>query len=473
MATKAPKKKTGSTQPTPAESAARGKAARKAVPRSTHAEWSPGPSRKDPVDVLGAEDVSRVCELVPVRYGRMLDSAFTFYRGSAAIMAGDLGASPDSGLRAQLCGDAHLSNFGVFRAPDRQLVFDINDFDETLPGPFEWDVKRLAASFEIGGRDRDFSDRYRRAAVLKSVSSYREAMRQFATMSEAEVWFSRLDVSQIVEQLESLVTKADRKRFKKNLAKASSKTSLRALDRLTEVRDGELRIASRPPVLVPIEELAGRRSERTVNAAFEKMLGEYRLTLSSDSRALLDRYRYAHAGRKVVGVGSVGTRSWIALLLGTQGDPLFLQFKEAEASVLEPYAGRSKFRLHGKRVVEGQRLMQAASDIALGWITANGADGVKRDFYVRQLWDGKGSAEIESMSSKAMIGYAGLCGWSLARAHARSGDRFAIASYLGKSVAFDRAIVEYASLYADQNETDYQALLGAAKAGKIKVESNV
>ncbi|MBK8294771.1 MAG: DUF2252 domain-containing protein [Solirubrobacterales bacterium] len=473
MATKATKKKTGNAMLSPAERAAKGKEARKAVPRSTHAEWSPGPDRTDPVKVLGDEDVSRVRELVPVRYGRMLDSAFTFYRGSAAIMAGDLGANPDSGLRSQLCGDAHLSNFGIFRAPDRQLVFDINDFDETLPGPFEWDVKRLAASFEIGGRDREFSDRDRRAAVLRSVSSYREAMRQFATMSEAEVWFSRLDVSQIADQLESQVTKADRKRFKKNLAKAGNKTSLRALDRLTEVRDGELRIASRPPVLVPIEELAGRRSEKTVNAAFEKMLGEYRLTLSSDSRALLDRYQYAHAGRKVVGVGSVGTRSWIALLRGAQGDPLFLQFKEAEASVLEPYAGRSKFRLHGKRVVEGQRLMQAASDIALGWITANGADGVKRDFYVRQLWDGKGSAEIESLSSKAMTGYAGLCGWSLARAHARSGDRFAIAAYLGKGVSFDRAIVEYASLYADQNETDFQALLGAVKAGKIKVESNV
>jgi uncharacterized protein (DUF2252 family) len=464
------------TAGSPAARAAAGRAARQSSPRSSQAAWEPGPERVSPVELLAAQDESRVPELVPVRYGRMLASAFTFYRGAAAIMAADLGSTPVAGLRAQLCGDAHLSNFGAFEAPDRRLVFDINDFDETLPGPFEWDVKRLAASFAIGGRERGFSGRQRRAAVLAAVRGYREGMRGFASMSEIDVWYSRLDVAEIGKRWQGKVRKEDRRRFERNVAKARSKGSLRALARLTERRDGALRIASRPPILVPIGEVAKGRAPEEIATTMEQLLSEYRGTLDDHSRTLAERYRYVDAGHKVVGVGSVGTRAWIALLLGRdEDDPLFLQVKQAEASVLEPFSGASDFNHHGRRVVVGQRLMQAAGDILLGWLTGEGLDGVRRDFYVRQLWDGKGSAEIELMSPEAMTGYAGLCGWSLARAraHARTGDRIAIAAYLGKGDAFDRAIAEFSEAYADQNEADYQALLDAERSGQLTVESGV
>jgi uncharacterized protein (DUF2252 family) len=406
----------------------------------------------------------------------MLASAFTFYRGAAGIMAADLASGPDSGLRVQLCGDAHLSNFGVFQAPDRQLVFDINDFDETLPGPFEWDVKRLAASVEIGARDRGFKAKERRAAVLASVGEYRRAMAGFTEMNEIDLWYSRLGVADIAARWQDKVTKEDRRRLEKNVAKARNKDSLRALDRLTETRDGEQRIASRPPLLVPIGELAEREGldPDQVGDLIKGLLGEYRKTLDDHAQVLAERYTYVDAAHKVVGVGSVGTRAWIGLLLGRdQGDPLFLQMKEAGPSVLEPFAGASKFRNHGHRVVAGQRLMQAAGDILLGWVTIDGLDGKKRDFYVRALWDGKGSAEIESMGPETMAGYAGLCGWSLARAHARTGDRFAIAAYIGKSDKFDQAVADFAEGYADQNEADYQALLDAEDAGRLTVERGV
>jgi len=429
-----------------------------------------------PLEVLAEQDEARVPELVPVRYGRMLASAFTFYRGAAAIMAADLAASPDSGLRVQLCGDAHLSNFGVFQAPDRQLVFDVNDFDETLPGPFEWDVKRLAASVAIGARDCGFKGPEREAAVLAGVSSYRTAMAEFAAMNEIDVWYSRLAVDDIVGRWQAKMTKQDRRRLEKNVAKARNKGSLRALAKLTETRDGELRIASRPPLLLPIGELAEREGQEVADIAARMMrlLDEYRGTLDDQARVLAGRYHYVDAAHKVVGVGSVGTRAFIALLLGRDdGDPLFLQIKEAGPSVLEPFAGASSFRHHGHRVVAGQRLTQAASDVLLGWLTAEGLDGKRRDFYVRQLWDGKGSAEIESMQPETMAGYAGLCGWSLARAHARTGDRQKIAAYLGKSDTFDRAIAEFSEAYADQNEIDYEVLLAAQRDGRLAVESGV
>jgi uncharacterized protein (DUF2252 family) len=469
-------KDTPAAKPSPQEAAAEGKEARKIVSRSSQADWKPGPDRVGPLEVLAEQDETRVPELVPVRYGRMLASAFTFYRGAAAIMAADLAASPDSGLRVQLCGDAHLSNFGVFQAPDRQLVFDINDFDETLPGPFEWDVKRLAASVAIGARDRGFKTAERGAAVLESVRAYRTAMAGFAAMKEADVWYSRLAVSDIASRWQQKVTKEDRRRLEKNLAKARNKDSLRALEKLTVSRDGELRIASRPPLLVPIAELAEREGQDVseVTARIERLVGEYRKTLDEQARVLAERYHYVDAAHKVVGVGSVGTRAWIALMLGRdEGDPLFLQIKEAGPSVLEPFAGASRYRHHGHRVVAGQRLTQAASDVLLGWLTAEGIDGKKRDFYVRQLWDGKGSAEIESMGPETMAGYAGLCGWSLARAHARTGDRQAIAAYLGKSDVFDRAIAEFSEAYADQNEADYQVLMSAQQDGHLSVESGV
>jgi uncharacterized protein (DUF2252 family) len=436
--------------------------ARRRAPRSSHADWEPSQDRTDPVEILRTEDQTRVQSLLPVRYERMLASAFTFYRGAAAIMAADLAAAPDSGLRVQLCGDAHLSNFGVFQSPDRRLVFDVNDFDETLPGPFEWDVKRLAASIAIGGRDRGFKRRERRGAVLRSVAAYREAMAEFAAMRQMEVWYSRLDVAEISRGLEGEASAADRRRLAKNVAKAQGRDSLRALSKLTEARDGQIRIASRPPLLVPIEELA--RSEEIdpdeLSSMLAHLLARYRETLDDAARALVERYRYVDAAHKVVGVGSVGTRAWIALLLGRdESDPLFLQLKEAGPSVLEPFAGHSEFDNHGRRVVVGQRLMQASGDALLGWVTVDGFDGRRRDFYVRQLWDGKGSAEVETMSPKRMTIYAGLCGWTLARAHARTGDPAAIAAYLGKSDRFDQAIADYAELYADQNEADYEAIL--------------
>jgi uncharacterized protein (DUF2252 family) len=458
------------------ERAARGKARRRQAPRSSHAAWEPASEREDPVEVLGAQDETRVPELIPVRYGRMLTSQFSFYRGAAAIMAADLATTPNSGLEAQLCGDAHVSNFGAFEAPDRRLVFDINDFDETLPGPFEWDVKRLAASLAVGGRERGFRRRERRAIVLAGVGAYRKAMRRFAATRDIEVWYSRLDVVQIFERYRQNVTRRDVERFDKAIAKARHKDSLRALAKLTERRNGELRFASRPPLLIPVRELADDRGldEDEVIDRIRRLVSEYRATLDDHNRRLAERYRFFDAAHKVVGVGSVGARAWVALLFGRDADdPLFLQVKEAQASVLEPSAGRSRFRHCGRRVVAGQRLMQAAGDVLLGWLTAEGPDGVRRHFYVRQLWDGKGSPEVDAMNPTTMGIYAELCGWSLARAHARSGDRVAIAAYLGKGNAFDSALGEFAEAYADQNERDYRALLDAVDAGCVTAVSGV
>src|SRR4051795_7745299 len=418
--------------PTSAQRSARGKAARVQVPRSSHADWRPAAGRRDPVAVLDEQAQTRVPELVPIRYGRMLVSPFTFYRGAAAVMAGDLAGSPRTGLHVQLCGDAHLSNFGAFAAPDRRLIFGVNDFDETHPGPFEWDVKRLAASFAVAGRDRGF-DAAQRAAANRAVGgSYREAMREFAQMRALDIWYARLDVDDIAKQWAAQATAKQRKRFERNLAKTRAKDSLRASDRLTHLVDGHPRIISDPPLIVPIEELVTADELPMLEDNLRTVIRAYRRTLSGDRRHLLERFRYTHAARKVVGVGSVGTRAWIVLMLGTDDDdPLFLQLKEAEASVLEPFLGKSDFSNHGQRVVEGQRLMQSASDIMLGWLRTSGIDGLERDFYIRQLWDGKGAAIVEAMNPAALGAYAGLCGWTLARAHARSGDAVAIGSYLG------------------------------------------
>jgi uncharacterized protein (DUF2252 family) len=453
-----------------------GKAARKVAPRSGQGAWEAGPDRRGPLEILSEQDRARVPELVPVRYGRMLASAFTFYRGAAAIMANDLASAPSSGLRVQLCGDAHLSNFGVFQAPDRRLVFDINDFDETLPGPFEWDVKRLVASVAIAARDRGFDAATEEAVALAGVSTYRAAMSQFAAMKEIDVWYARVDMEEFGQKWGPRVSKEARRRADRNMEKARNKDSLRALTKLTERRDGKVRIASRPPLLVPIGELAEREGlERAaVDQMIHRLLRQYGETLGEEARLLVDRYRYVDAAHKVVGVGSVGTRAWIALLFGRdESDPLFLQIKEAGASVLEPFAGASGYGHHGRRVVAGQRLMQAAGDGLLGWITAEGVDGKTRDFYVRQLWDGKGSAEVELMTPSTMAGYAQLCGWTLARAHARTGDRQAIAAYLGKGDRFDRAIVEFSRAYADQNEADYAELMEAQRSGDLVVESGL
>jgi uncharacterized protein (DUF2252 family) len=439
-----------------------------------HGEWQPAAHRPDPVELLEEQALTRVPELVPIRYGRMLVSPFTFFRGAAYLMASDLSDGPRTGLHAQLCGDAHLSNFGAFAAPDRRLVFSVNDFDETLPGPFEWDLKRLVASFAVAGRDRGF-DAKTRAAINATVSrGYREAMQQFAAMRNLDVWYTRIDIEETAQQFRAQASAAEKKRLDKNLAKTRTKDSLAAFSKLTELVEGEPRIASDAPLIVPIEDLAPPAEALNIAEAMRTLIRSYRRTLPGDRRKLIERFRYVHAARKVVGVGSVGTRAWIVLLLGRDNDdPLFLQAKEAEASVLEPFVGKSEFSNHGQRVVEGQHLMQAASDIMLGWLHTTGLDGVERDFYVRQLWDAKGSAIVELMEPGAMSAYAVLCGSTLAKAHARSGDAIAIASYLGNSDSFDRSLSGFAETYADVNERDYDALKAAVESGRIKVETGL
>jgi uncharacterized protein (DUF2252 family) len=451
-----------------AERAAMGKAAREAVPRSSHAVWTPGPDRKDPVELFEQQAATRVPELVPIRHGRMLVSPFTFYRGAAYVMAADLATTARTTLHAQLCGDAHLSNFGAFAAPDRRLVFSVNDFDETLPGPFEWDVKRLVASFAVAGRDRGFDLAARESVNLTLGRAYREAMSQFAGMRTLDLWYARIDVDELRKQWAARVNRADLKRFDRNVAKARAKDSVRAVGKLTRVVDGQPRIVSDPPLIVPIDQLFPPDRRDQFEEWIRTTLRAYRRTLAGDRRRLLERFRFVDAARKVVGVGSVGTRAFIALLVGNdENDPLMIQIKEAEASVLEPFLGRSGFANHGQRVVEGQRLMQAASDIMLGWIRIAGADDVERDFYVRQLWDSKLSPEIDIMDSQLLRIYAETCGWTLAKAHARSGDAVAIASYLGGSDVFDRAMATFAESYADQNDRDYATFRAAIDAGRL------
>jgi uncharacterized protein (DUF2252 family) len=456
---------------TPAERAARGKAARAEVPRSSHAEWEAPPMRHDPVALLEEQAKTRVPELVPIRYGRMLVSPFTFFRGGAYLMASDLSGHPRTGLNVQLCGDAHLSNFGVFGAPDRRLVFSLNDFDETLPGPFEWDVKRLVASFAVAGRDIGLSAKEREVSNREVGRAYREAMAAFASMRNVDVWYARLDVDTIEQEVRRRARGKALKRFEANLAKARAKDSVKAFDKLVDYVDGEPRIVGDPPLIVPIEDIAEGYEAQRIEDFVRGLVRGYRRTLLGDRRVLLERYRYVHAARKVVGVGSVGTRAFIMLMLGRDdADPLFLQVKQAEPSVLEPFLGKSRYASHGQRVVEGQRLMIAAADIFLGWIRATGVDGIKRDFYIRQLWDGKGSAMVEAMTPEGLTYYANICGWTLARAHARSGDAIAIASYLGTSDTFDRAMAAFAEAYADQNEADHDALKAAAGDGRVAVE---
>jgi uncharacterized protein (DUF2252 family) len=458
---------------TPAERAARGKAARAEVPRDSHASFDPPAGRPDPVGLLEGQAKARVPELVPVRWGRMMVSPFTFYRGAALPMASDLASTPVSGLAVQACGDAHLSNFGIFGSAERRLMFDVNDFDETLPGPWEWDVKRLAASLEVAARGNGFPSKQRREIVTAAVTRYRQAMRQFAGMTDLDVWYAHADMDQLRAQFESQLQPRQRKTVQKGLAKARTRDSMQEVAKLTRVVDGRPRIISDPPLLVPVDELLPEETERTAfQTQINGLLAKYRRTLETDRRYLLEQYEFCDMARKVVGVGSVGTRCWIVLLLGRDdSDPLFLQVKEAEASVLSRFVGASKFANQGQRVVAGQRLMQASSDIFLGWQRIEaGLDGRPRDFYVRQLRDWKFSVDIENILASGMRLYGELCGWTLARAHARSGDRIAIAAYLGGSDVFDRAIAQFAAAYADQNERDHQSLVDAVASGRIIAE---
>ena len=462
------------SHPSVKERATRGRAARSKVPRSEHAAWEPSAGRRAPEDVLLEQAVGRVAELVPIRHGRMLESPFAFFRGAAALMAADLAETPQSGLRVQLCGDAHLSNFGGFASPARELVFDINDFDETARGPWEWDVKRLAVSIAIAGRDLNVAPAARRGAVEAAVRSYREAMRRFATMRNLELWYARLDAARILNHVGDRVTPDERRAFKRRVAGARAKDHLRAMTKLAQRVDGEPRIVSRPPRIVPVEELLPATAAVNVEDQMRTLLRSYRRSLPVERRHLLEGYRYRHMARRVGGVGSVGTRTWIVLLTGRNGDdPLFLQVKQVGPSVLEPYAGRDQARNHGQRVVQGQRLMQVDTDIFLGWLRSTWTDDTPRDYHVRQLWDWKLGADVELMSPARLTVYGALCGWTLARAHARSGDRIAIAAYLGSGKAFDRAIAAFAETYADRNERDHAALEEAARAGRIAANRGV
>ena len=470
---------------TPKERAQLGKEARARVPRSSLGAFKAPSSRPDPVGLLERQAQTRVPELVPIRYGRMLVSPFTFYRGAALIMASDLATTPRSGLNVQVCGDAHLSNFGLFASPERATMFDVNDFDETLPGPWEWDLKRLAASVVIAGQDQEFSKKDCAAAAREVGATYRKEMHRLAESSNLEVWYSRVDIQEIIAGLtarsERQANKEKAKRDEQMATKASSivaksrtKDSLQAQAKLTEVVDGRRRIISDPPLIVPLAELAGEQQPDAVFESLHQLVRSYRRTLQTDRRHLLEGYELVDVARKVVGVGSVGTRAWILLFEGRDSDdPLFLQAKEAEASVLEQFVGKSHYANHGERVVAGQHLMQAASDIFLGWQRVEGLDGISRDFYLRQLRDWKGSFEIDGSLPKGLAIYSGVCAQALARAHARSGDRIAIASYLGNNSAFDDALVEFAEIYADQNERDYSELQKAVSEGRIRAETGL
>jgi uncharacterized protein (DUF2252 family) len=456
------------------ESAERGREARRRAPRSAHGDWEPAPDRPDPVEILQAQAATRVQELVPIRYGRMLASPFTFYRGAAAVMAADLAATPGSGIVVQACGDAHISNFGGFAAQDRRLVFGPNDFDETLPGPWEWDVKRMAASVEIAGRDVELPANRRRWLVTECVREYREGMRTFAGESHLMVWYDRLNASELVEQFGGRLGDKGRILFATPFAKARRKTSLRAVQKLTERVDGDLRFRKVPPLLVPLRDLVDPDDARKDIDIVRAALDGYAASLDEDCRYLFETYRFVDMARKVVGVGSVGTRAWVLLFAGRSGrDPLVLQMKEAQASVLEPHLGVSVFENHGERVVRGQRLSQAAIDVFLGWQRSVGLDGEPHDFYIRQLWDWKASIDLSTMGESGLHAYTRACGWSMARAHARSGDRLAIAAYLGAGAKFDQAIAQFASAYADQNDLDHRRLADAVASGQVAAQSGV
>jgi uncharacterized protein (DUF2252 family) len=467
----------GAERPSPEELAASGKAARAKAPLEAQADFQPAVSR-DPVGLLIGQAKTRVPELVPIRYGRMLVSPFAFYRGAALVMAADLSTTPTAGLRAQLCGDAHVANFGAYASPERRLVFDVNDLDETLSGPFEWDVKRLAASLVVAGRENGFTRKQCRKASLAAVASYRNAMRAFATQPILAVWYAHVDVDDAVTEFTSSLSARKRKKDKAGLKatrrwveKAHTRDTLEAIDKWTTV-NGARRIISDPPLIVPIHELTELDQDGLLGRISD-LLATYRGTLQYDRRDLIDHFTLADVAHKVVGVGSVGLRAWILLLEAGEAEALFLQAKQAERSALADYVGEPDHANQGERVVTGQRLMQASSDIFLGWLRARPTGDEDQDYYMRQLRDWKMSADMEEMRPRRMRAYGELCGWTLAHAHARSGDRVAIAAYLGKSAKFDNALAYFAEAYADQNERDYAALAAAADAGRIQVRTGM
>jgi uncharacterized protein (DUF2252 family) len=450
---------------TPQEWEARGRARRQQVPRADHARWEPPPDRPNPVAILEEQAATRVPDLVPIRYGRMLTSSFAYFRGAAAPMAWDLAHTPTTDIRVQACGDAHLLNFGMFAAPDRRLVFDINDFDETLPAPFEWDVKRLAASFAVAARDNGFPDSEARAAARYCARSYRTEMARYATMRFLNVWYSRIDVTEVTRLFDAVQSKDAVLRRRRDIKKAQRHTSLKALTRFCDRVHGEYLIRPDHPVIVrfPIERNPGMLDE------LRSAIAQYLETLQADRREVLRRYYFGDFARKVVGVGSVGTECFVLLLLGDRDDePLFLQLKEAQESVLAPFAGPSEYQHQGERVVRGERMIQAAADVFLGWTKGIAIDGKRsRDYYVRQMRDMKGSMDVPRMDPEQLGYYGRLCGWALARGHARTGRASLIFGYLGGGKDFDNAIADFALAYADQNEKDYQLLLDAVASGRV------
>ena len=457
------------------ERAERGKAARAVLPREQLAEWNSGQRSLEPLDLLAEQAQTRIPELVPIRHARMAASPFAYYRGAALPMAADLATAARSGIMVQLCGDAHLANFGGFASPERELLFDVNDFDESLPGPFEWDLKRLAASLEVAARGHAFDSCTARTITLAGIRAYQQAIRDFAGMSNLDVWYARLDVDGVIQRWGGSVRAKRVKEFQRTVAKASSKDQIKARAKLTRADAGGLHFVSDPPLLVPVAELYSAVDAEAIEESIHETIRSYRRSLQGDRRRLLESYRFVDLARKVVGVGSVGTRAWVALFVGaSDADTLILQVKEAEASVLERFVSRSAYNNQGQRVVEGQRLMQAASDIFLGWQrVTQGIDGRPHDYYVRQLWDWKLSADTDIMQPDALGIYAQLCGWTLARAHARSGDRIAISSYMGRSDLFPQALSRFATAYADQNDTDHQNLVKAIAAGTVAAESRM
>ncbi len=459
------------TSRTVEERIADGRAARSRAPRSTQGQFEVDGNRPDPIALLEEQAATRVPELVPIRYARMSASPFAFFRGAALIMAADLAPTPTTGITVQLCGDAHVSNFGIFASPERQLVFDINDFDETLPGPWEWDVKRLAASLHIAGQGNGFTNAQARSVVLAAVARYRTAMAEFAAMSNLAVWYANVPVESALSRAQKVIDPRTAKLASRTVAKAKTRDHLHSFAKLVEVNGEQIRFISDPPLLVRMDELLDEAARPEMAARIQQAFLDYRESLSADRRSLLDQFRPVELARKVVGVGSVGTRAWVMLMMGRDtADPLFMQIKEAQPSVLERFLPPSKYDNCGHRVVAGQRTMQANSDILLGWNRMTGLDGVEHDFYVRQLHDWKGSADIEQLSPEGLAAYGALCGWTLARAHARSGDRVAIAAYLGSGTVFDRAIADFAAAYAERNQHDYNALLTAIADGRLPTQ---
>jgi len=456
------------------ERMARGRAARAAVPRSSHAAFKPAPKRPDPVELLERQAASRVPDLVAIRHGRMLASPFAFFRGAALVMAADLASMPQVGIQTQICGDAHLANFGGYASPERRMIFDLNDFDETLPGPWEWDLERLVASLAVAGRHNRYSAADRKSIVLAAAAEYRTAMGGFASMPTLDVWYSHVDVDQVLPEVKPEVPATGYRALTEELTKARRLDNERTFSKLAQTVDGNPRLVSDPPLIVPLFELYPKAKAEEVQRALQQVVRGYRASLSSDRQHLFDGYRYIEMGRKVVGVGSVGTRTWVVLFAGRDGsDHLVLQAKEAERSVLEEFVGSSVYRNHGERVVSGQRLMQAVSDIFLGWTRVHEVDRKEHDYYVRQLHDWKWAPDVTTMATSEMKVWGRLCAWTLARGHARSGDCIAIAAYLGEGDAFDRAMASFAEDYADQNERDYADFSKAVKAGRLPAETGV